>query len=116
VIDGLKGYITVNQQPDGTLGEVFVHGFGKLGSAVQGWSDAFAMLSSIMFQVAPFDVLAMLARKFAHQRFSPYGETDNPDIPWCSSVPDYVFRFIAKHYGTAQLNEELAAISKEMRR
>jgi ribonucleoside-diphosphate reductase alpha chain len=85
-ISGIVGYITANRRPDGTLREVFVHGFGALGSTNQGWTDTFGVLVSLALQ-ADWD-LADLARRFAHVRFDPCGETDNPDIPHCQSIPD----------------------------
>ena len=45
-INGIVGYVTANTRPDGTLREVFVHGFGALGSTNQGWTDAFGVMLS----------------------------------------------------------------------
>ncbi len=94
-IGGLKGYITANRFEDGSLGEIFIHGFGMLGSTNAAWADAFAVMVSISLQYGA--ELPMLARKFAHMKFEPHGETDNPKIPHCRSIPDYVFKWIASH-------------------
>lgn len=107
-----EGYVVANVYEDGTLGEVFIHGFGKEGSTLDGWTQVAAVLFSIGLQYqAEFP---MLARKLAHMKFPPYGRTNEPRIPWCSSVPDYIVRWLALHFGTPELQEELAAIAKEM--
>jgi len=111
-IGGLKGYITANPHEDGTLGEVFIHGFGQTGSTNQGWVDAFAVMVSIGLQFGA--EFPMLARKFAHMKFAPNGDTDNPEIPRCQSIPDYIFRWLAQHYGASDLQAELKRIDKEM--
>ncbi|MCH7835299.1 MAG: vitamin B12-dependent ribonucleotide reductase, partial [Chloroflexi bacterium] len=35
-----------------------------------------------------------LARKLKNTRFEPYGRTNNPHIPWATSIVDYVFRWL----------------------
>lgn len=111
-ISGMEGYITANPNDDGTLGEIFIHGFGQLGSTNAGWTNAFAIMVSIALQYGT--ELPMLARKFAHMKFEPYGETDNPEIPHCQSIPDYIFKWVALHYGTDELREELKKIDEEL--
>jgi ribonucleoside-diphosphate reductase alpha chain len=111
-VGGTEGYITANGFEDGQLGEVFFHGFGKSGSTLEGWTQGFAAMTSIALQYGA--ELPMLARKFAHMRFEPNGQTNNPDIPWCASVIDFTFRWLARKYGDVELNEELNRIAKEM--
>lgn len=107
-----EGYVVANVFDDGSLGEIFIQGFGKEGSTLEGWTQVAAVLFSIALQYqAEFP---MLARKLAHMKFPPYGRTSNPAIPWCSSVPDYIVRWLALQFGTAELNEELARIAKEV--
>jgi len=113
-VGGVEGYITANGFEDGHLGEVFYHGFGKEGSTLEGWTQGFAMMTSIALQYGA--KLDMLARKCAHMRFEPNGETNDPDIPWCASVIDYTMRWLAKHYGDAKLNAELDEITRKMRK
>lgn len=111
-IGGMEGYIVANSLPDGELGEVFLHGFGQAGSTLDGWTQTFAIMLSVGLQ---FGVeLPMLARKFAHMRFEPNGDTDNEDIPWCASVPHYIFNWLAFEFGDEELKQELVAINKEM--
>lgn len=113
-IGGMNGYFTANPQEDGSLGEIFIHGFGKLGSTNAGWTNAFAIMLSIAMQFGT--ELPMLARKFAHMKFEPNGETDNPEIPHCHSIPDYLFKWIALHYGDEELQQELRKIDEELSR
>lgn len=107
-------YITVNSFDDGSLGEIFFHGFGKEGSTLEGWSQAFACMTSIAIQNGA--ELPTLARKFAHMKFEPYGETNNDEIPWCSSVIDFTFRWLARRYGDKELNDELDIIADKMQK
>lgn len=113
-IAGQAGYITMNKHEDGTLREVFVHGFGKVGSVTQGWTDSFAIMLSLWLQAG--EQIPPLAKRFAYLRFEPNGETDNPEIPTCHSIPHYILRLIAKKFGDEQLNKELDEIDQEMRR
>lgn len=113
-IQGQAGYITMNVDDDGELKEVFIHGFGKVGSVTQGWTDSFAIMLSLWLQAG--EEVPPLAKRFAYLRFEPNGETDNEEIPTCHSIPHYVLRLVAKRFGTKQLNQELDEIDQEMRR
>lgn len=114
-IGGMNGYITTNPKPsEGPVQEIFIHGFGALGSTNAGWTNAFAIMVSIALQFGT--ELPMLARKFAHMKFEPNGDTDNPRIPHCHSIPDYIFQWIAWNYGSAELQEEMRKINEELSR
>jgi hypothetical protein len=88
-----------------------VHGFGALGSTLQGWADSFAILLSMHLQGG--GDLAQLAHKFVHKRFEPNGETDNPAIPECSCIPHYVLCWLALRFGDEDLKRELDIAEKE---
>jgi len=107
-----EGYITANSFEDGTLGEIFLSGFGKSGSTLEGWIQVAAMLFSIAIQYGA--EFPMLARKVAHTKFPPYGPTNDPEIPYCRSVPDYVVRRLAYWFGTPELRQQLQDIDKEL--
>jgi len=107
-------YITCNTFDDESLGEIFFHGFGKEGSTLEGWSQAFACMTSIALQNGAD--LPTLARKFAHMKFEPYGETNNEEIPWCSSVIDFTFRWLARRFCDDKLNDELDDIADKMQK
>lgn len=113
-INGAAGYVTMNTDEEGNLREVFIHGFGKIGSMTQGWTDSFAIMLSLWLQAG--EDIPSLAKRFAYLRFEPSGETDNPEIPTCHSIPHYILRLIAKRFGDAELNKELDEIDQEMRR
>src|ERR1700722_9841753 len=107
-------YITCNTFDDESLGEIFFHGFGKEGSTLEGWSQAFACMTSIALQNGAD--LPTLARKFAHMKFEPYGETNNEEIPWCSSVIDFTFRWLARRFCDDKLNDKLDDVADKMQR
>src|SRR3954447_17165771 len=66
-----EGYITGNYDVDGELGELFLHGFGKEGSTLEGWTQVAAILFSMCIQYG--GEFPVLVRKLAHMRFDPYG-------------------------------------------
>ena len=91
-----EGYITVGLYDDGSPGEVFVK-ISKEGSTVSGLTDAIAILTSIALQYGvPLD---KLAEKLEHTRFEPAGPTANPDLPFATSILDYIFRWLRLHFG-----------------
>ncbi|MGH8734434.1 MAG: hypothetical protein ACREVB_12170, partial [Burkholderiales bacterium] len=90
-IAGHEGYITVGLYDDGRPGEIFVK-INKEGSTVSGLTDAVAKLASIALQYGvPLDDLAP---KMRNTRFEPYGPTGNPQVPWATSVVDYIFHWL----------------------
>ncbi|MGK2966188.1 MAG: adenosylcobalamin-dependent ribonucleoside-diphosphate reductase [Tepidiformaceae bacterium] len=91
-----EGYMTVGLFDDGTPGEVFVH-VSKQGSTVSGLMDTVAMLTSYALQYGvPLDDLAS---KLKTSRFEPSGPTTNPQIPFATSIVDYVFRWLELKFG-----------------
>ncbi len=86
-----EGYITVGLYDDGRPGEIFVK-INKEGSTVSGLMDAVALLTSVTLQYGvPIDELS---RKLKNTRFEPYGRTNNPQIPFATSLADYIFRWL----------------------
>jgi regulatory Fis family protein len=95
VIGGHRGYLTVNCYEDGRPGELFLR-LDKPGSATRGWTDAFGIAFSMLLQGgAP---LRQLVDKFRATRFEPAGVTGNPEIGICTSVLDYVMRWLELKY------------------
>ena len=45
--------------------------------------------------------LGELAPRLTSHQFPPAGPTSNPDIPTCSSLIDYVFRWLTREFGKA---------------
>jgi ribonucleoside-diphosphate reductase alpha chain len=94
-IDGFRGYIQMNEYPDGTLGEVFLK-LGKPGSTVAGLVDGFTKLLSIALQHGV--PLRDLIESFINLRFEPDGLTKNKDIRFAKSIYDYLFRYLDLRY------------------
>jgi ribonucleoside-diphosphate reductase alpha chain len=93
-----EGYITVGLYDDGSPGEVFVK-ISKEGSTVSGLTDAIAILTSIALQYGvPLD---KLAEKLERTHFEPAGPTANEDIPFATSIVDYIFSWLRLHFGDA---------------
>jgi ribonucleoside-diphosphate reductase alpha chain len=97
-IAGHEGYLTVGMYDDGSPGEVFIV-MSKQGSTVSGLMDAFATAISLSLQHGV--PLATMVDKFSHLRFEPAGFTGNPEIPMAKSVMDYIFRWLANRFLTA---------------
>jgi len=91
-----EGYVTVGLFEDERPGEVFIK-MAKEGSTVSGLTDAVALLTSIALQYGVG--IDKLAAKLEQTRFEPYGTTGNPDIPFATSVLDYIFRWLRLHFG-----------------
>ncbi|MEE8346754.1 MAG: vitamin B12-dependent ribonucleotide reductase, partial [Dehalococcoidia bacterium] len=90
-----EGYITAGLYDDGRPGEIFVK-MAKEGSTVSGLMDTTALLTSVTLQYGV--PIQDLARKLKNTRFEPYGRTNNPDIPWATSVVDYIFRWLERKF------------------
>jgi ribonucleoside-diphosphate reductase alpha chain len=86
-----EGYITVGLYDDGRPGEIFVK-INKEGSTVSGLMDAVALLTSVTLQYGV--PIEQLSRKLKNTRFEPYGRTTNPQIPFATSLVDYIFRWL----------------------
>ncbi len=97
-IQGHEGYITVGLYEDGMPGELFLV-MAKEGSTISGFADAFAQAISYALQYGvPLNVLA---DKFSHMRFEPSGMTKNPQVRFAKSIVDYVFRWLATKFLSA---------------
>lgn len=108
-IAGHEGYLTYSFFDDGSLGEIFIR-MSKQGSTLSGLLDAFAIAVSIALQ---YNVpLKELVKKFTHMRFEPMGVTNNKEIPTASSIVDYIFRYLAMKFLTA---EELRTLGLEIK-
>jgi ribonucleoside-diphosphate reductase alpha chain len=58
--------------------------------------DTAALLTSVTLQYGV--PIEDLARKLKNTRFEPYGRTNNPHIPWATSIVDYVFRWLERKF------------------
>ncbi len=76
-------------------GELFLKS-GKMGSAMRGMLDIVGLQASLLMQYGV--PLQVICDKMKGVGFEPCGKTDDPDIPECKSVPDYVFRWMEKRF------------------
>jgi len=112
-IAGHEGYITAGMYEDGTVGEIFLTDIGKEGSTLRGMMNAFATSISIALQYGvPLDTLV---EKFSWMRFEPEGITQNPEIPFAKSMPDYIMRWLASRFLDTDTQEELGILTPEVR-
>jgi ribonucleoside-diphosphate reductase alpha chain len=113
-IAGHEGYITAGKYEDGEVGEIFLTDIGKEGSTMRGLLNAFATAISIGLQYGvPLDVFV---RKFSYMRFEPEGMTQNPEIPFAKSMPDYIMRWLASRFiDDAETLEDLGILTPEVR-
>jgi len=101
-IAGHEGYITVGMYEDGKPGEIFLV-MAKEGSTISGLMDAFATSISMALQYGV--PLEALVEKFSHVRFEPSGFTKNAEIPYAKSITDYIFRWLATKFLSAEHQE-----------
>jgi ribonucleoside-diphosphate reductase alpha chain len=87
---------------DGKPGEIFLV-MAKEGSTISGLMDAFATSISMALQYGV--PLEALVEKFSHVRFEPSGFTKNPEIPYAKSITDYIFRWLASKFLSAEHQE-----------
>ncbi|MDX2115913.1 MAG: hypothetical protein SFZ24_09905 [Planctomycetota bacterium] len=90
-----EGYLTVGLHPDGRPGEIFLK-MSKEGSTISGMCQAFCRAFSLALQHGlPLEDAIV---RFRGMRFEPLGVTNNPRIPECSSVIDYIARFLELNF------------------
>ncbi len=112
-IGGHEGYITAGMYEDGTVGEIFLTDIGKEGSTLRGMMNSFATAISIALQYGV--PLETLVQKFSYMRFEPEGITQNPEIPFAKSMPDYIMRWLASRFLDTDAQEELGILTPEVR-
>jgi ribonucleoside-diphosphate reductase alpha chain len=59
--------------------------------------------------------LETLVQKFSYMRFEPEGITQNPEIPFAKSLPDYIMRWLASRFLDVDAQEELGILTPEVR-
>jgi ribonucleoside-diphosphate reductase alpha chain len=108
-----EGYIHVGLFDDGTPGDIFVD-IAKEGTTLAGLMNSFMISVSLGLQYGvPLDVYVS---KFAHMRFEPSGQTNDPDIRVAKSLVDYIFRWMGKKFLDAETQQELGIMSPEVKR
>lgn len=95
VVGDHKVYVTANHYSDGRLGEIFLK-TAREGSAFSGLMDTLARLLSKALQRG--ESVESLVDSLINMRFEPWGATDDMDIPFAKSIPDYIARWVGRHY------------------
>jgi ribonucleoside-diphosphate reductase alpha chain len=80
---------------------------------MRGMMNAFATSISIALQYGV--PLETLVRKFSYMRFEPEGMTNNPEIPFAKSMPDYIMRWLASRFLDPDTQEELGILTPAVR-
>ncbi len=113
-IAGHEGYITAGKYEDSSVGEIFLTDIGKEGSTMRGLLNAFATAISLGLQYGvPLEVFV---RKFSYMRFEPEGITQNPEIPFAKSMPDYIMRWLASRFiDDTETLEDLGILTQDVR-
>jgi ribonucleoside-diphosphate reductase alpha chain len=112
-LGGHEGYITAGMYEDGTVGEIFLTDIGKEGSTLRGMMNSFATTVSIALQYGV--PLETLVEKFSYMRFEPEGITQNAEIPFAKSMPDYIMRWLASRFCDVDMQEELGIMTAAVR-
>jgi ribonucleoside-diphosphate reductase alpha chain len=113
-VGGHEGYITAGKYEDGTVGEIFLTDIGKEGSTMRGLLNAYATAISLGLQYGV--PLETFVQKFSYMRFEPEGMTQNPEIPFAKSLPDYIMRWVASRFiEDTETLEELGIMTQEVR-
>ena len=108
-VAGHEGYVTVGLYDDGKPGEIFLT-MSKEGSTISGLMDSFATAVSLTLQYGV--PLEALVDKFTHMRFEPSGFTKNPEIPMAKSLVDYIFKWLASKFLSAEEKQAVGVISR----
>jgi hypothetical protein len=90
-VGGTKCYLTANTFEDGQLAEIFLN-VSKAGSTLNGMMDTWAKTFSNALQSGK--KLEDLVRLHKGDQFEPRGMTGDKEIPNCTSIPDFVVRWL----------------------
>lgn len=98
--NSLKLYLTVGLYENGQPCEVFLK-TSKTGSTLQGALDMTAIMISHALQFGM--PVSKICSALIDMRFDPMGMTDDPDVPNCSSIGDYIAKKLAHDYPALDL-------------
>ena len=92
-----EGYINVGMYEDGTVGEIFLTDIGKEGSTLRGPDELVRDRRSRSGSSTACRSRST-SRSSRYMRFEPAGITNNPEIPFAKSMPDYIIRWLGKQF------------------
>ena len=94
-VRGHKIFLRTGEYADGRLGEIFIDMY-KEGAAYRSLLNCFAIAVSIGLQYGV--PLEKFVNSFTFTRFEPQGVTDHPNIKFCTSILDFLFRVLGMEY------------------
>ncbi len=94
-ISGHEGYLTIGLFEDDRPGEIFIK-MSKEGSTLSGLIQGFCRAFSLCLQHGLG--VNEACERFRGMRFEPMGPTSNAEIPECSSILDYVARYLQHRF------------------
>lgn len=95
--DVTAGYLQTGEYESGALGELFIK-VGKPGDETAVWDEVATMFSVALQYGVPLEVMCA---KLRAKQFEPAGSTSNSDIPRCTSISDYIARYLTLRYSSA---------------
>lgn len=101
-IGDFEGYLHAGMREDGSLCEIFITS-SKEGSTVAGLLDSWAI--AVSFYLQQGGSLERLVRKYSGMRFEPNGRTNDDNIPICTSIQDYIVRWLDLKFGSGRHDE-----------
>lgn len=116
-----EGYISTGLYEDGSLGEIFLEGFGKSGGFTQNVLSAWATDFSLALQYGvPMEVLCRKHAFMADETGGmvvPPSEISDGMVPLrsCTSIVDYVARWLVAEFGDIDLQEELGVMTEAVK-
>ena len=106
-VGNTKVYLRSGENPDGTLGEIWIDLDYKEGSTVRALMNQFAISNSYSLQYGVS--LQKLVDKFSYTKFEPHGfVSGHPFLKTATSIIDAVFRTLSYYYlgDTSQFVDE----------
>ena len=94
-VSGQTIFLRTGEYPDGRLGEIFID-MHKEGAAFRSLLNLFAISISTGLQYGV--PLEEYVEKFTFTRFEPSGITDHPNVKFCTSIIDFLFRVLGMEY------------------
>ncbi|MDH5560007.1 MAG: vitamin B12-dependent ribonucleotide reductase [Deltaproteobacteria bacterium] len=96
-VQGTKVFLRSGENPDGSLGEIFVDLGYKEGSTVRALMNQFAI--SISFSLQHGVPLEKLVERFSFTKFEPHGRVEgHPYLKNATSLVDAIFRVLGHQY------------------
>lgn len=111
MIGGHKVYLVANTDAEGRLGEIFIRS-AKEGSMVGGLLNIIARLLSKTLQNG--ESAEALIDSLMNMRFEPWGATDDNEIPFAKSIPDYIGRWLGRRFLPLQKQVMLGIIGEDV--